>query len=468
MRRILIANRGEIACRIIRTCKRIGIETVAVYSPIDAQALHVQQADFARPLPGDAPRDGYANIAALLDAAYDAGADAVHPGYGFLAENPEFAEAVQSAGLVWIGPSPQTMRDMGNKNRARQLAESSGVPVLPGSEGITLAEAASAPDLALAVGFPLLVKASAGGGGIGMKRCDAPASLPAIVKTVQTHAERLYGNPLVFLEKLVARARHIEVQVFGFGDGNAIHLFGRECSIQRRYQKIVEESTGPNLDAHQLERMYDAAVSLVRQQRYSGAGTIEFLYDDQTHDFYFLEMNTRIQVEHPVTEMITGVDLVEMQIQLAAGTLPSCLRDVPIQRHGHSIECRLYAEDPTRSFLPSPGKLEDLILPQQSAQVRVETGVVAGDAVTPFYDPMIAKIICWGESRSEACEVMRSALEKTRVSGVKTNIALLKSIHSHDAFLSGNTHTRFIDEHLNELLMASEPSRPAMTKDEIF
>lgn len=467
MRRILIANRGEIACRVIRTCKQMGIETVAVYSPIDAQALHVQQADFAQPLPGVAPRDGYANIEALLTAARESQADAVHPGYGFLAEDPEFAEAVQSAGLVWIGPSPQTMRDMGNKNRARQLAEASGVPVLPGSGGITLAEASSAPDLALAVGFPLLVKASAGGGGIGMKRCDDPVSLPAIIKTVQTHAERLYGNPLVFLEKLVARARHIEVQVFGFGDGHAIHLFGRECSIQRRYQKIIEESTGPNLDVHQLERMYEAAVSLVRQQRYSGAGTIEFLYDDQTHDFYFLEMNTRIQVEHPVTEMITGVDLVKMQIQLAAGTLQPSSHGVPIQRHGHAIECRLYAEDPARSFLPSPGKLSELILPQQSAQVRVETGVVAGDTVTPFYDPMIAKIICWGESRADACEVMRLALEETKVVGVKTNVALLRSILSHSAFLSGQTHTRFIDEYLKDLLMAAVPSSPATARVEI-
>jgi 3-methylcrotonyl-CoA carboxylase alpha subunit len=467
MRRILIANRGEIACRVIRTCKQMGIETVAVYSPIDAQALHVQQADFARPLPGDAPRDGYANIEALLTAARETQADAVHPGYGFLAEDPNFAEAVQSAGLVWIGPSPQTMRDMGNKNRARQLAEASGVPVLPGSGGITLEEAASAPDLALAVGFPLLVKASAGGGGIGMKRCDDPATLPAIIKTVQTHAERLYGNPLVFLEKLVARARHIEVQVFGFGDGHAIHLFGRECSIQRRYQKIIEESTGPNLDVHQLERMYEAAVSLVRQQRYSGAGTIEFLYDDQTHDFYFLEMNTRIQVEHPVTEMITGVDLVKMQIQLAAGTLQASSRDVSIQRHGHAIECRLYAEDPARSFLPSPGKLAELVLPQQSAQVRVETGVVAGDTVTPFYDPMIAKIICWGESRADACEVMRLALEETKVVGVKTNVALLRSILSHSAFLSGQTHTRFIDEYLKDLLMAAVPLPPATAQVEL-
>lgn len=455
MRRILIANRGEIACRVIRTCHRMGIKAVAIHSPIDARALHVQQADAAVALPGDAPRDGYANIDAVIAACRESGADAVHPGYGFLAEKAEFAQAVEAAGLTWIGPRPQAILDMGSKSRARDLAMAAGVPILPGSGAIAPADAEAASEIAGTIGFPLLVKASAGGGGIGMKRVDAPAALTAAIKSIQAHAERLYGNPQVFLEKVVPRARHVEVQVFGFGDGEAIHLHGRECSIQRRYQKVIEESIGPTLDPDQMKKMYDAALSLVRQERYSGAGTVEFLYDDVTHEFYFLEMNTRIQVEHAVSEMITGFDLVEMQIRQASGEAMSEMRGKEVKRHGHAIECRLYAEDPARSFFPSPGPLTDLELPIESLHVRVDTGVRAGDVVTPFYDPMISKIVCWGETRDLACGAMQVALAQVKVAGVKTNLTLLKSILEHPAFLAGRTHTRFIEDHTSELTMQS-------------
>jgi 3-methylcrotonyl-CoA carboxylase alpha subunit len=314
--------------------------------------------------------------------------------------------------------------------------------------------------IAARIGFPLLVKASAGGGGIGMKRVDDPAALTGAIKSVQAHAERLYGNPQVFLEKVVMRARHVEVQVFGFGDGEATHLHGRECSIQRRYQKVIEESTGPLLDQGQMKRMYDAALSLVRQEHYSGAGTVEFLYDDVTHEFYFLEMNTRIQVEHAVSEMITGVDLVEMQIRQAAGEALAEMRGKEVQRQGHAIECRLYAEDPSRSFYPSPGPLLELELPIESAHVRVDTGVQAGDVVTPFYDPMISKIVSWGETRDSACEAMRAALAQVKVVGVKTNLTLLQSILSHADFAAGRTHTRFIEDHAGLLTMQAASPAP--------
>lgn len=457
MRRILIANRGEIACRIIRTCRRLGIDTVAVHSPADAGALHVAMADAACPLPGDAAREGYANIAALLEAARATGADAVHPGYGFLAESAAFARALKEAGLVWIGPRPETIADMGDKNRARDLARAAGVPILPGSPAMAGGDAAMAPALAAGIGFPVIVKAVAGGGGIGMKRVDDPSALTEAVKTVQAHAGRLYGEPSVFIEKLIVRARHVEVQVFGFGDGEAIHLYERECSIQRRFQKVVEESPGPGLDPVRVSRMCDAAVALARQERYAGPGTVEFLYDDDTGDFYFLEMNTRIQVEHPVTERVTGLDLVEQQIRLASGDPLTELRAGPPPRRGHAIECRLYAEDPQRAFLPSPGTLEELVLPPESPRVRVDTGVRTGDRVSPFYDPMIAKIIAWGPTRPDACEALREALAGVRVAGVKSNIGLLRAILAHDAFSAGRTHTRFIDEHSQELLHAGRP-----------
>ena len=454
MHRILIANRGEIACRIIRTCRRIGVESVAVHSPVDRNARHVALADAAHPLLGTAPRDSYANIEALIEAARATGADAVHPGYGFLSESADFARAVEAAGLTWIGPRPDTITDMGNKNRARDLAQAAGVPVLPGTPAIGAEADDRAAALAAEIGFPVIVKAAAGGGGIGMKRVDDPARLVAALETVRTHAARLYGDSSVFIEKLVVRARHVEVQVFGFGDGDAIHLYERECSIQRRFQKVVEESPGPHLDPVQVGRMCDAAVALARQERYGGPGTVEFLYDDDTGGFYFLEMNTRIQVEHPVTEMVTGLDLVEQQFRLAAGEALNDLRAGPPPRKGHAIECRLYAEDPQRAFLPSPGTLEALTLPAESPSIRIDTGVRTGDVVSPFYDPMIAKIIGWGPTRADAIRALRDALAEVQVTGVKTNAGLLRGILAHEAFSAGRLHTRFIDEHAPALLSA--------------
>lgn len=451
MRRILIANRGEIACRVMRTCERLGIETVAIYSPADAGALHVALATASIALPADAPREGYANVDVVIAAARRAGADAVHPGYGFLSENARFARAVEADGRIWIGPRPQTIDDMGNKNRARDLAEAAGLPVLPGSAPIVPGDD-SFHARAEAMGYPVLVKAAAGGGGIGMKRVDGPAALAAAVDNVQTHAARLYGDSSVFIEKLVARARHVEIQVFGFGDGEAIHLYERECSIQRRYQKVMEESSGPRLDARQLDLMRDAAVALARRERYTGPGTVEFLYDDETGAFYFLEMNTRIQVEHPVTEMVTGVDLVEQQIRLADGEALSSLRNGPPARKGHAIEGRLYAEDPRRSYMPSPGILTELVLPTASESVRVDTGVRQGDTVSPFYDPMIAKIIGYGATRTDAIGALATALAQVRVEGLKSNIELLRALLVSEAFVAGRIHTGFLQEHAKTLL----------------
>ena len=452
MRRILIANRGEIACRIIRSCRRMGLEAVAVHSPADAGALHTTLADRAMPLPGTAPRDSYANGGLLIAAALESGADAIHPGYGFLAENAAFARAVVAAGLTWIGPDPATIAAMGDKNRARALARAAGLPVLPGSPPIGPQDAGSVAALAEGLVFPVIVKAAAGGGGIGMRRVDDPAALAATVATVQAHAARLYGDPTVYIETLVTRARHVEVQVFGFGDGEAIHLFERDCSVQRRFQKVVEESPAPGVDPARLALMHDAAVALARRQRYGGPGTVEFLYDDDSGAFYFLEMNTRIQVEHPVTEMVTGLDLIEAQIRLAAGDPLDALRAGPPPRAGHAIEVRLYAEDPRRNFLPSPGTIGVLTLPAPSPDLRVETGVRAGDAVTPHYDPMIAKIIGCGRNRVEARATLTAALAGVAVSGVRSNLALLRAILDHPCFAAGLTHTRFLDDHMTELL----------------
>jgi len=453
MRRILIANRGEIACRVMRTCERLGIETVAIYSPADAEALHTSMAHSAIALADDAPRAGYANVDVVIEAARRAGANAIHPGYGFLSENSAFARGVEAAGMTWIGPRPETIDDMGNKNRARDLAEGAGVPVLPGSAPIKAGDD-SYHTRAQTIGYPVLVKAAAGGGGIGMKRVDAPSALAATVDNVQTHAARLYGDASVFIEKLVARARHVEIQVFGFGDGEAIHLYERECSIQRRYQKVMEESSGPNLDARQLQRMRDAAVALARKERYAGPGTVEFLYDDETGAFYFLEMNTRIQVEHPVTEMVTGIDLIEQQIRLARGEALSDLRKGPPERKGHAIEARLYAEDPRRSYMPSPGTLTELVLPTASESVRVDTGVRQGDTVSPFYDPMIAKIIGHGSTRPEAISALAEGLAQVHVAGLKCNIELLRALLANDAFTAGRIHTGFLQEHAKSLLPA--------------
>ena len=455
MRKVLIANRGEIACRVIRSCKALGIGTVAVHSEADTRALHVDLADEAYPV-GPAPaKHSYLSIPAILAAAEASGADAVHPGYGFLAENSAFARAVMAAGLIWIGPDPDSIDDMGDKERARLLAKAAGVPILPGSPRFARGELHGLCEAAEQVGFPLLVKASAGGGGIGMRRVDTVADLAKVVETTQTLAEKSFGDGAVYLERLVPKARHIEIQVFGFGDGRAVHLFERECSIQRRFQKIIEETPAPRLDSATVAEMARSAVALCRQERYRGAGTVEFVVDAQTGAFYFLEMNTRIQVEHPVTEVTVGVDLVGLQVRLAKGDDLSELTQDSIQRAGHAIECRLYAENPKMNFLPSPGVLKRFHLPAEGDGLRIDTGVREGDQITFHYDPMIAKLVARGDTRDAAIDRMLQCLDELAVEGVATNTGFLARVLDHAAFRAGDTHTGFVAEHGDALLKGS-------------
>jgi 3-methylcrotonyl-CoA carboxylase alpha subunit len=447
MQKVLIANRGEIACRVMRSCHALGLKTVAVYSDADAGALHALQADEAQAI-GPAPaKQSYLAIDKILAAAKATAADAVHPGYGFLAENSDFARAVASARLTWIGPTPESIDDMGDKERARLLARAAGLPILPGSARFAPGDLAGLDEAARAVGFPLLVKASAGGGGIGMRRVDKPEDLEKTVEATQALAEKSFGDGTIYLERLVAKARHIEIQVFGFGDGRAVHMYERECSVQRRFQKIIEETPSPGIAAETRAAMADAAVALVRQERYRGAGTIEFVVDAESGAYYFLEMNTRIQVEHPVTEMTTGLDLVGLQIRLARGDDLSALTQESIRPRGHSIECRLYAENPAMNFLPSPGPLKRFQLPNAVDGLRIDTGVREGDQITFHYDPMIAKIVDHGHDRNEAIARMLAALGGVQVEGVKTNAAFLSRVIDHPAFRAGETHTGFVAEH---------------------
>lgn len=453
MRRVLIANRGEIACRIIRACRAEGLAAVAVYSDADANTLHVENADDARPIGGAAPRDSYLNFDAILAAARDARADAVHPGYGFLAENADFAEAVESAGLIWVGPRAQNIRDMGDKNAAREMAQAAGVPVLPGSGRVAADDAGALARAGEQTGYPLLIKAAAGGGGIGMRQVDSAGQLAAAAEATAALAGRAFGDSGIFLERFVANARHVEVQVFGFGDGRAAHFFERECSLQRRFQKIIEEAPSPGISAALRADMHAAAVALARAVRYRGAGTVEFVVDDERGEFFFLEMNTRIQVEHPVTEMICGVDLVALQLRLAAGALRDAdLDQASIAATGHAIECRLYAENPARLFLPSPGTLEQLQFPATGADVRVDTGFRQGDVITPHYDPMLAKIIAHGQDRDAARATLAAALDAVRVGGVAGNLEFLKNCIAHPAFRAGETLTNFVDRHKDDLI----------------
>lgn len=453
--KILIANRGEIACRIIRACRQLGIATIAVHSDADADALHVELADIAVPIGAAAASQSYLDADKVLQAALEHGAQAVHPGYGFLSENAAFARAVLAAGMAWIGPDPQTITDMGDKARARRIAVDSGVPVLPGSSSLAPGDPASWHVEAARVGYPLLVKAVGGGGGIGMKRVDGADALQATIESAQAMAQKAFGQSDVYLERYVARARHIEIQVFGYGDGRAVHLFERECSVQRRFQKIVEECPAPHLPAGVRAAMADAAVALACSQRYAGAGTVEFIVDAATHEFFFLEMNTRIQVEHAVTEAFTGWDLVQAQIRLAAGELPSMTQD-HIRGSGAAIECRLYAENPRRNFMPSPGLLKRLVLPAASTQLRIDCGVRQGDAVTPYYDPMIAKLISHGPDRETAIAVMRRALQALEIEGIQHNGAFLQALLDHPAFVAGEMDTGFVERERGAVLEAME------------
>ena len=454
MHKVLIANRGEIACRVIRSSRELGLESVAVYSDADRDAMHVALANEAVHI-GPAPaRQSYLNANAILAAAKQTNADAIHPGYGFLSENSMFARAVRVSGLVWIGPEPDTIDAMGDKEQARKLAAAAGVPVLPGSRRFGIGDLEGLAEAATRVGFPLLVKAAGGGGGIGMVKVIDPARLAATVESTQALAQRAFGDGTVYLERYVAAARHVEVQVFGLGDERVVHLYERDCSIQRRFQKIVEETPAPGIGEAALQRMYAAAIKLAAAVRYKGVGTVEFVVNANDHAFYFLEMNTRIQVEHPVTEMTTGEDLVALQLRLARGDDLSAVTQEKIARRGHAIECRLYAEAPEKNFMPSPGTLRVLVFPAATPDIRVDTGFRAGDAVTPYYDPMLAKIVCRGATRDDAIARAIGALRELKVEGLRTNKDFLAAVLAHPAFAAGKVHTGFIDEHKGELIAA--------------
>ena len=452
--RVLIANRGEIACRVIATCRRLGIHTIAVYSQADRHARHVRLADEAHLL-GDAPAsESYLDAERVIAAARSARADAVHPGYGFLSENADFASACAAAGIEFIGPSPGAIRRMGLKHEAKALAEAAGAPVVPGYHGEDASPATLRRE-AGRIGYPLLVKAVAGGGGKGMRVVRAEAELADAAAAAAREAAASFKDGRILLERFIERPRHIEVQVFGDQQGTHVHLFERECSIQRRYQKIVEESPSPFLAPAARERITAAATRIAAAAGYVNAGTVEFVVGPGG-DFYFLEMNTRLQVEHPVTELVTGLDLVEWQLAVAAGQrLP--LRQDQVRQSGHAIEARVYSEDPRRGFLPSTGVIEHFAFPPEEAEWRVDRGVDDGDRVTVHYDPMIAKTIAGGADRPAAIARLRQCLARTAVFGPATNLELLRRIAAHPAFQGGEMDTGYLDRHLDELLAPQEP-----------
>ena len=439
MEKVLVANRGEIAFRIVRACSELGLRTVAVYSTADEDALHVRHADEAICVGPPRALDSYLNVGAIVQAAQRSGADAVHPGYGFLAENAAFAQACREAGLIFVGPSPDTIEAMGNKATARQLADGSGVPTIPGSDGA--ASLADALELAREIGYPVLVKAAAGGGGRGIRLAHDLDELRAVFAQAAREADAAFGDDSLYLEKLLTAARHVEVQVLGDSRGNIVHLFERECSLQRRRQKLIEESPSPALDAETRAAMAAAALRVAQSVDYESAGTIEFLLDEGGA-FYFIEMNTRIQVEHPVTEMVTGIDMIKEQIKIAAGE-SLAFRQEDIQSVGHSIECRINAEDP-ETFAPSPGKITTFHLPGGPG-VRVDTAAHPECTISPYYDSMIAKVITRGINRMEAISRMRRSIEVMVVEGIRTNIPLHRRIMVDPDFIRGNLHTGFLD-----------------------
>ncbi|TAM17544.1 MAG: acetyl/propionyl/methylcrotonyl-CoA carboxylase subunit alpha [Rhodanobacter sp.] len=447
--RVLIANRGEIACRVIRTCRRLGIRTIAVYSEADRDAQHVRLADEAWPIGGSLPADSYLRIDAILDAAKKSGAQAVHPGYGFLSENTAFSRACQEAGIVFIGPDPASIEAMGSKAAAKHLMAKHDVPLVPGYDGDNQDNAYLA-EQAHKTGYPLIIKPSAGGGGKGMQIVRSDAEFPEALETAQRVAKAAFGDASMLLERYIEQPRHIEFQIFGDRHGNVIHLDERECSAQRRYQKVLEETPSPFLTPERRKAMGEAAVAAAKAVNYVGAGTVEFIVGP-AGDFHFMEMNTRLQVEHPVTELTHGVDLVEWQLRIADGE-PLPLTQDQVVSHGHAIEVRLYAEDPEQNFLPGSGKLQMLRLPAPSAHVRLDGGVVEGDTVTIFYDPMIAKLIVWDEDRPRALQRMREALAQCEIAGPKSNIAFLERLVRHPSVVEGTIDTGYLDRHLDQFV----------------
>jgi acetyl-CoA carboxylase biotin carboxylase subunit len=443
-KRILIANRGEIAVRLIRACHELGIEAVAVYAEVDAKALHVQMADRAILLGGAAPGESYLRGDRIIEAAQKNTCEAIHPGYGFLSESPDFAESVQQAGLVFIGPPSDAIRRMGIKTEARALMEAAGVPIVPGYQSANASDGDFQRE-ADRIGYPVMVKAAGGGGGKGIRIVQSAGDLIDALAAARREAEHAFGDSTVFLEKYIERGRHIEIQVLADTHGNVIHLCERECSIQRRHQKIIEETPSLLLTPEIRNRMGAAAVEAARTVGYTNAGTVEFIADQQAN-FYFLEMNTRLQVEHPITEMVTGIDLAQAQIRIAAGEKLWLSQDQVSQR-GHAIECRVYAEDSAAGFLPATGPILQSI-PPQGPGIRVDTGVRSGDAVSLHYDPMISKLIVFAETREAALRRMRHALSQYVLLGVRTNLEFLSAVIEHPAFASGKISTHFISDHM--------------------
>ena len=456
-KRVLVANRGEIAVRVMRTLRDLGISPVAIYSEPDRHALHVRSADLAVCVGPEASRESYLRMDAVIDAARRTGAEAIHPGYGFLSENAEFARKVIDAGLVWIGPPPDAIHAMGDKLLARRTVMAAGVPVVPGTTE-PIHDLDEAVRIANDIGYPVMIKASAGGGGKGMRRVETEAEVRAAVETAQREARGAFGSESVYLEKFVEGPHHIEIQVFADAHGNCVYIGERECSVQRRHQKVVEESPSPFIDADMRRRMGEVAVAAARACGYVGAGTCEFLVG-ANRQFYFLEMNTRLQVEHPVTELVYGLDLVEAQVRVAAGE-PLPFTQADLVPHGHALECRIYAEDP-ETYLPAPGKVTGVVWPAGPG-VRVDAGIDAHSTVPMAYDPLVAKLCTWGSDRAQAIRRMRRALEETVVLGITTNTRLHLRVLEHPDFVAGN-----YDTHLLASPMPPVPSVPTQTRDAI-
>lgn len=441
-KKVLVANRGEIARRIIRTCKKLGIETVAVYSEADAECLHVKEATESYLIGKPPVAQSYLNMDAILEVTKQSGADAIHPGYGLLSENANFARRVEEAGLVFIGPTSDVIRAMGSKIEARKTMEQAGVPIVQGVNN-PISHVDEAIKIAVDIGFPVMLKASAGGGGIGMQLVHTEEELRKAFEGNQKRAQSFFGDGTMFMEKYIDQPHHVEVQVLADKHGNIVPIFERECSIQRRNQKVIEEAPSPFISEVTRQKMLDASAKAAKHIGYTNAGTIEFLVDSE-QNFYFLEMNTRLQVEHPVTEEITGLDLVEQQLKVANGEILNITRE-SLQRNGHAIEVRIYAEDPVK-FFPSPGKITYLQLPEGDG-IRHEIAVESGSEVTPFYDPMIGKLIVFGNTREEACVKLADTLRNYVIEGIKTNIPMLLDIVTHPQFLKGVTTTNFVEEY---------------------
>jgi len=442
--KVLIANRGEIALRIVRSCRELGIATVAVFSTVDKKALHVQLADEAVCVGDSLSNKSYLNIPNILAAATSRGVDAIHPGYGFLAENDKFAEMCNDHGIVFIGPSPKAIRSMGDKSTAKETMEAVGVPTVPGSKGL-LSNVNEAYKLADDIGYPVIIKATAGGGGRGMRLVENSDNLEKMFKAAQGEAEAAFGNDGLYMEKFIKKPRHVEIQILADRSGNVVHLGERDCSVQRRHQKLLEESPSPAINTELRKKMGIAAIAAAKSIGYEGAGTVEFLVDDDDN-FYFMEMNTRIQVEHPVTEMVTGVDLIAEQIKIASGANLEFNQD-DINLNGHAIECRINAEDPSHNFRPSPGKITGW-LPPGGPGVRVDSHVYTGYEIPPFYDSLIGKLIVWGKDRNTAIKRMNRALNECAVTGIPTTINFHLTLLNKSKFKQGKIHTKYVEEEL--------------------